>query len=57
MQERHSIDGISVPVIKIYDEADGELVYAIRLSKNSARPPIFADGSYVVKLGDPDRNE
>ncbi len=53
----YTIDGIAEPVLKIYDEGDGELVYALRLSKNTAQPGIFADGSYTVKLGDPDRDE
>lgn len=53
----YKIEGVDQPVLKIYDEADGELVYALRLPTNTARPGIFADGSYTVKVGDPDCDE
>ncbi len=52
----YTVDGVAKPVLKLYDEADGELVYALRLSNNIAEPKVFADGKYTVKLGDPDRD-
>ncbi len=52
----YTAQGIAQPVVKVYDEAGGELVYALRLPNSTARPGIFADGVYTVKIGDPDRD-
>lgn len=41
-------------VVKVYDESDESLVYAMRIQGNHIRPWVFKDGSYTVKLGDPD---
>lgn len=49
-----SVEGIPQPVLQVYDQANGELVYALRLQEPRATPRVFADGKYTVKLGDPD---
>ena len=41
------------PVVKVTDEATGELVYAIRIKGNSFRPRVFAKGKYKVEAGEP----
>jgi hypothetical protein len=40
-------------VVKVTDEATGELVYAIRIKGNSFRPKVFAKGKYKVEAGEP----
>lgn len=50
-------DAIAQPVLKVIDQADGELVYAIRLAENEVEPWVFADGDYTVMLGDPDADQ
>lgn len=46
--------GIEHPVIRIYRERTGELVYAIRTATGSFQPKVFAWGSYTVEIGEPD---
>ncbi len=41
------------PVIKITNEATGELVYAVRIKDYSFRPKVFAKGKYTVETGEP----
>lgn len=41
------------PVIKITNEANGELVYAIRAKENTFRPKVFTKGSYKIEVGEP----
>jgi len=41
------------PVIKIINEATGELVYAIRAKGQSFRPKVFAKGLYRIEAGEP----
>ncbi|MBI5769364.1 MAG: alkaline phosphatase D family protein [Verrucomicrobia bacterium] len=48
--------GATDPVLQIFEEKSGELIYAYRLRGTSVRPHVFAPGSYTIKLGDPDRD-
>ena len=49
-----SIEGIVLPpVVKITDEATGDLVYAIRINGNKFRPKVFAKGAYKIEVGEP----
>jgi len=50
----YACEGVDKPVVKVYDEANGELIYAIRAKENRFRPWVFGDGTYTVKIGDPD---
>jgi len=50
-----TIRGAAKPVIHVYDEASGELVYALRATGPSFRPHVFAPGKYRVRVSDPDR--
>jgi len=45
------------PVVKITDEATGELVYAIRAKGNNFRPKVFAKGVYKVEAGEPNTQQ
>lgn len=51
-----SVEGVENAVVQVYDQATGELVYALRLQGARVAPWVFADGLYTVRLGDPDRN-
>jgi len=44
------------PVIKVYD-AKNNLVYALRSPQNTYTPKVFAQGTYTVKIGDPDTDQ
>ncbi|MBN1387051.1 MAG: hypothetical protein JW965_01305 [Bacteroidales bacterium] len=47
-------EGIRNPVIRIYRELTGELVYALRINGNLFQPKVFAYGSYTIEVGEPD---
>jgi alkaline phosphatase D len=49
-----SISGVTNPVVQIVDEANGEIVYTLRIAGQSWRPPVFAPGKYTVKVSDPE---
>lgn len=49
-----SFDGVKDAVVQVYDQANGELVYALRLQGARVVPWVFAAGKYTVKIGDPD---
>ena len=42
------------PLVIVRDEANGELVYAIRIRGNSFRPWVFHQGTYTIEVGDQD---
>jgi len=44
-------------VLEVRDQKTGELVYAIRLTGNTVKPWVFAEGTYTVRLGDPDADK
>ena len=54
---RMLLSGVKHPVLQVFEEKTGELVYAYRLNGATVRPPVFALGSYTVKVGDPDANK
>ena len=41
------------PVVKITNEATGELVYALRIKGTRFRPKVFAKGVYRIEVGEP----
>ncbi len=50
------VEGMTDPVVQVYYERTGELVYARRINGNSIQPGVFKDGPYTVKIGEqPDR--
>ncbi|MBI1369724.1 MAG: twin-arginine translocation pathway signal protein [Planctomycetes bacterium] len=48
-----TITGCDSPAVDVRDEK-GELVYSIRLPKPSFQPHVFAEGSYTVRVYDPE---
>jgi len=46
---------ITDPVIKVFNEKTGELVYAVRIKGNRFDPPVFEEGSYRIEIGDDER--
>ena len=54
--DRLTIEGADNAVIEVVSEADNELVYARRIAGNSFQPPVFAEGTYTVRVSEPDRN-
>ena len=49
-----TFEKVNNAVVKVYDESDDSLVYAMRIQGNRIRPWVFKKGSYTVKIGDPD---
>jgi 3',5'-cyclic AMP phosphodiesterase CpdA len=39
------------PVVQVIDESTGETVYTVRAGSHRYRPPVFAGGSYSVRIG------
>jgi len=39
------------PVIQVINEADGEILYTLRIEGRRFRPRVYAPGSYTVKVG------
>ncbi len=50
-----AVEGVTNAVVQVYDQANGELVYALRLQGSRVKPWVFAGGRYTVRIGDPDR--
>jgi len=42
--------------VKVYEKESGELVYALRIQGDRFQPHVFAEGEFVVKVGDPDKD-
>ena len=45
------------PVVQVADEASGEIVYTVRIAGQRWRPPVFAPGTYTVRVSDPERRK
>jgi hypothetical protein len=52
-----NVIGATEPVVQIVDEANGEIVYTVRIAGQRWRPPVFAPGTYTVKVSDPERDK
>ncbi len=51
------VEGMANPVIQVIDEPSGEMVYTIRAMSNTWRPKVFREGSYTLKVGEPDTDQ
>ncbi len=49
-----NLSGIENPIVEVIHEATGELVYKLRINRDSFQPKIFESGAYTIKVGDPD---
>ena len=45
-----TVVGATNPVVKISDEATGEVVYTLRMNGSTFRPKVFVDSLYTVEL-------
>ena len=50
------VKGLPNPVIQIFQQQTGDLVYALRINGQSFQPKVFAPGLYTIKVGEPDAN-
>lgn len=49
------VQGIEAPVVQVIDEGNDEVLYTLRVKASEFRPKVFrAEGSYTLKVGDPD---
>jgi alkaline phosphatase D len=46
------VKGLDDPVVQVIDEANREVVYTLRASGSSFRPPVREAGVYTVKVGE-----
>ncbi|MBI1389028.1 MAG: twin-arginine translocation pathway signal protein [bacterium] len=51
------VKGMDSPVVRVYDESSGELVFALRIQGVEFQPKVFHSGSYTIQVGEPERNE
>jgi len=51
------VTGGSDPVVQVVDEADGTVVYTLRIAGTSFRPKVFREGSYTVHVGEGDSRQ
>ena len=49
-----SITGLDNPVIQLIDEVNNKIIYTIRINGTSYQPKVLKEGSYTLKVGDPD---
>ena len=48
------VSGMTDPVVQVIDEANGEIVYTVRIKGTSFRPKVFKTGTYTIKVGEQD---
>ena len=44
-------DDAADPVVQVVNEADGDILYTLRVQGNRFRPRVYAPGKYTVKVG------
>jgi phosphodiesterase/alkaline phosphatase D-like protein len=49
--------GVKNPVVQLFEDNTGELVYALRVHGQEFQPHVFVPGNYTVKAGDPDTGQ
>jgi len=54
LPEIRVVHGLQDPVVQVIDEATNEPVHTLRIKGNTYRPWVLRDGSYTVRVGDPD---
>lgn len=47
-----NISGADDPVVRVIDEASGEVVYTLRINGRFFRPKVFHTGMYTIKVGE-----
>ncbi len=53
-----TLDGLPTnsPIVQVIDEETGAVVYTVRFSGEEIAPRVFAEGTYTVRILDPDMN-
>ncbi|MCK5149010.1 twin-arginine translocation pathway signal protein [bacterium] len=51
------VSGMTDPVVQVVHEASGEIIYTLRIQGQSFKPPVFAAGTYTIRVGDEKRKE
>jgi len=47
------VSGMENPVVQVIDEADGNIVYTLRIRGTTFRPKVFKAGTYTITVGEP----
>jgi len=47
-----AVEGLADAVVQVVDEADGSLVYTLRIQGQRFRPWVFGPGRYTVRIGE-----
>ena len=50
------VEGLTNPVIKIFREWTGELIYSLRINGTTFQPRVFEMGNYRIEIGEPDQD-
>ena len=50
------VSGMKNPVVKVYREINGELIYSIRINGENFQPKVFSLGRYRIEVGEPDED-
>ncbi len=45
------IEGADRPVVQVIAEADGEILYCVRVRGNRFQPHVYSQGSFTIKIG------
>ena len=45
------VPGNTAPVVQVQHEGTGEILYTVRAAGNRFRPPVYAKGTYTVRVG------
>lgn len=48
------VAGMTSPVVQVIDESSDEVIYTLRINTASFRPKVFKEGSYTIKVGEPE---
>ncbi len=45
------VSGLTNPIVQVIDEADGKIVYTLRVKGLTFRPKVFRNGPHTIKVG------
>ena len=48
-----SVTGLEAPVVQVIDQGSKEVVYTLRMNRQSLKPKVFKSGLYTIKVGEP----
>jgi hypothetical protein len=50
------VSGMADPVIQVIDESNDQIVYTVRIKGETWQPRVFKNGSYKIRVGEPDQD-